>query len=281
MISYTIEKSVNALQLITCLLLYSAQIALGASVPSDYISACTTTAIPKPDLFGAEILSLTAAEVQNETISVTQTDSHFAVNLTGLNFCNVSITYTHPGYNDEIHVQVWLPLDSWNGRFLGTGGGGWAESEGYPALAYGVSQGYATVASDGGHSIYELTPESWALISLGNVNWYLLQDFASLALDDMTILGKAVTQSFYGKAAEYSYWNVCATVQCSSNGLMLTLFAGLLNRWPARPHASPTLSHQLRWHPCGCTCYQLGQLHRRRVLGSAVDEPPWCLSSSM
>ena len=51
----------------------------------------------------------------------------------------------------------------------------------------------------------------WALTSPGNVNWALLQDFAARGLDDMAHIGKAVTQSFYGKAPKYSYWNGCST----------------------------------------------------------------------
>ena len=56
-----------------------------------------------------------------------------------------------------------------------------------------------------------LSAENWALTSPGNVNWVLLQDFASIALDDMTNLAKAVVEEFYGTAPKYSYWNGCST----------------------------------------------------------------------
>lgn len=53
--------------------------------------------------------------------------------------------------------------------------------------------------------------ESWALPSPGNVNWVLLQNFASIALDDMANLAKAVIGKFYGNPPKYSYWNGCST----------------------------------------------------------------------
>jgi hypothetical protein len=49
------------------------------------------------------------------------------------------------------------------------------------------------------------------LTSPGNVNWQLLQNFASISLDDMTNLAKQVVKDFYGKAPKYSYWNGCST----------------------------------------------------------------------
>ena len=48
-------------------------------------------------------------------------------------------------------------------------------------------------------------PETWALVNPGNVNQYLLLDFTSVALNDVAILGKAVTESYYGMAPRYSY----------------------------------------------------------------------------
>jgi hypothetical protein len=50
-----------------------------------------------------------------------------------------------------------------------------------------------------------LIPNNAALLSSGNVNQYLLLDFASAALNDMTVLGKAVTESYYGVTPRYSY----------------------------------------------------------------------------
>jgi len=172
---------------------------------------CTATGIPFPEVFGAEILLLSASSVTNHSVSLGQADAHFPINITGLDFCNVSVQYTHPGQNDRINVQVWLPLRQWNGRFMGTGGGGFATEIGAWSLPYAVSLGYSAVATDGGHLSDIFGHVTWALTSPGNINWALLQDFAAVALDDAATIGKAVTTAYYGSHPKYSYWNGCST----------------------------------------------------------------------
>jgi hypothetical protein len=173
--------------------------------------SCTASGIPFPEVFGAEILSLSTSSVTNYSISLVQADAHFPINITGLNFCNVSVQYTHPGQNDRINVQVWLPLSQWNGRFMGTGGGGFATGLGSLSLSYAVSLGYSAVSTDGGHLSDFSGSVTWALTSPGNINWALLQDFAAVALDDAATIGKAVTNAYYGSPPKYSYWNGCST----------------------------------------------------------------------
>jgi len=75
----------------------------------------------------------------------------------------------------------------------------------FRALAPATAEGFAAVATNGGHHYDTVNLEQWALLSPGNVNQYLLLDFASVALNDMTILGKAVIESYYGVISKYSY----------------------------------------------------------------------------
>lgn len=193
------------------LLFSSALGSIAASIQNRVMDSCAAVALPFPDLFGAEFTSLSAFSVMNYSVDLRQMDNHAPVNITGLNFCNVSIQYTHPGQNDDIHVEVWLPFESWNGRFMGTGGGAYATGLGALSLAYAVSLGYSAASSDGGHILNYEDPSSWALSSPGNVNWVLLQDFAAVALDDLTTIGKAITTAYYGSPPSYSYWNGCST----------------------------------------------------------------------
>ncbi|KAI9642624.1 hypothetical protein NHQ30_009429 [Ciborinia camelliae] len=181
--------------------------------------SCDLSSIPYPDLPGASFLSGSAVPVVNYSTGALLPNSHLDTNITPLEFCNVTLTYTHPGQNDTINVKIFLPSSSsWNGRFLGTGGGGFATGGFDSTLALSVLQGYAAAGTDGGHytdgsgrGSTVLSAQDWALISPGNVNLYLLQDFASVSLNDMTVIGKSVVASFYGQAPEYSYWNGCST----------------------------------------------------------------------
>lgn len=80
-----------------------------------------------------------------------------------------------------------------------------------------MTKGYAAANTDTGHTFHGdvmeigTNPGNWALTSPGNVNWQLLQNFASISLDDMANLAKQVIKDFYGKAPKYSYWNGCST----------------------------------------------------------------------
>ena len=175
--------------------------------------SCSAVAIPYPNIVAARTISLSAVTVTNYSLPIPQTYYGFAQNLSEIAFCNVSVQYTHPGYNDNINVQIWLPLEQedWNKRFMGTGGGAWATELSPATLAYPVSVGYAAVATDGGHASDVADPSAWALSSRGNVDWIALQNFASTSLDEAATIGKAVTTAFYGSPPKHSYWTGCST----------------------------------------------------------------------
>lgn len=224
--------------------------------------ACDRTTIASPTLFGAEILSITAEEIHNYSTTIFQDGDILNAVYEGLDFCAVNVTYTHPGWKDNINVQVWLPLTGWNGRFAGTGGSGWATGYGSQNLAAFIAGNYSVASTDGGHSESAIHP-TWGLASPGHVDYHLLQDYASVALSDMTIIGKAITQSFYGKAPSYSYWIGCGTG--GRQGLMLAqrypdLYNGVVAAAPAINWDSLTVAeywaqhvmNQIDVHPPAC-----------------------------
>jgi len=198
------------------------------SVPQQYLSqlSCSAQAIPHPNLFGAEFLSLEASLVQNYSRYVHEAlyFNHGSINATNLSFCNVTLTHTHPGQQDKIVTQIWLPTSNWNERMQALGGGGWSAGMfplSYIGMAGAVAEGYAAVTTDGGLGVEASgmdTPE-WALLSPGNVDLYSLQNLASVSLNDAAIIGKSITQGFYGRAPKYSYWSGCS--QGGRQGYML------------------------------------------------------------
>lgn len=176
-------------------------------------ASCSTTSfssVPPPP--GTAILALDAAVVTNYVDDIDGESNNWLVgNITGLNFCQVNVTLTHPGTGDSVNNQIWLPLAEWNGRFLGVGGGGYSTGT-WSSLGPAVQTGYAAVSTEAGHSQnYAGDASTWALVSPGNVNQYLLLDFASRSVHDMTVLGKAVTEAFYAAKPAYSYWQGCST----------------------------------------------------------------------
>lgn len=114
----------------------------------------------------------------------------------------ITAIVTHPPAQDRVTVWVALPTKSWNGRFMGTGGGGFMG--GRPENLRGpVTQGFATAATDTGH---EGGSGAFALNASGRLNWQEIRDNAYLGIHEMTVVGKALTTAFYGKAPRYAYF---------------------------------------------------------------------------
>src|SRR5687767_8534144 len=65
-------------------------------------------------------------------------------------FCRVAATLT-PSSDSDIKIEVWLPGENWNGKFLAVGNGGWAGSIQYGGLTGAIEERYATASTDTGH----------------------------------------------------------------------------------------------------------------------------------
>ncbi|KAF7911655.1 uncharacterized protein EAE98_011919 [Botrytis deweyae] len=185
-------------------------------------AALACSSLPAPSLFGAEILSFQANQVTNytRTISMGLYMNHGAVDIQAASFCNVSIAYTHPGLNDTVNVQVYLPSTEWNGRMQAIGGNGWQAGLKYVALAgmaAAMGKGYVSLSTDAG--LGSSDSATWGLLSPGNPNRNLLQNLASTSLNDLAIIGKDITNKYYGTPPVYSYWTGCS--QGGRQGMML------------------------------------------------------------
>ncbi|KAI6764307.1 hypothetical protein HG530_008096 [Fusarium avenaceum] len=187
--------------------------------------SCSVDAIAQPELFGSKVVGFEVNLVKNHNATAYSAlyYGHPTTIAENVDFCNITVTYTHPSHDDEIHVETWLPMDNYNGRLQSIGGGGWVAgrySPSYVGMSGAVAEGYATSTMDAGLTLQpDFGPDSWALVSEGNPNLHLLNQFGSVSLNEQVIISKSLIQSFYGEQVKYSYWSGCS--QGGRQGMML------------------------------------------------------------
>ncbi|KAK6821006.1 Tannase/feruloyl esterase [Apiospora arundinis] len=267
--------------------------------PGGFIS-CAAASIPYPtNLPNAEFLSVEANLVTNYTVEIPPgfENSHSApyAPLPILNFCNVTLIYTHPGLGDKILTQVWLPLGDVDG-----GNAGHRRRRLLHGLlpltqAHGVGEGYAVVTTDGGARGADWGDASYIVASPGNVDWTVVHNFGSVALHEAAVIGRAVTESFYRQKVRYAYFTGCST-----GGRQAAMLA---QRWPEdydgylagaaalRCHdivvglAPPALMTELSYTPPPCELRALRRLAMEAcdsldgVVDGLVSEPERCFEA--
>ncbi len=99
-------------------------------------------------------------------------------------------------------MEIWLPAENWNGKFLAVGNGGWAGTISLDAVAAGLRRGYAAASNDTGHS------DAGAQFALSQDK---LIDFAYRAMHEMTVQSKTIVGAFYNRPPRLSYYQGCST----------------------------------------------------------------------
>lgn len=123
-------------------------------------------------------------------------------------FCMVSIVAT-PTPDSLINISLWMPdTPGWNGRFEGTGNGGYAGTiaVSVPAMIAGLEAGFSVAGTDMG-TVPSTNNDADALVGHPE-KW---ADFGWRATHLMTSLSKTVIAAFYGQSPRYSYFNGCST----------------------------------------------------------------------
>ncbi|MDR0310537.1 MAG: tannase/feruloyl esterase family alpha/beta hydrolase [Acidobacteriota bacterium] len=116
--------------------------------------------------------------------------------------CRVAAVLT-PSGDSHIEMELWLPAETWNGKFQAVGNGGWAGTLSTSAMASALREGYATASNDTGHK------GGNALFSIGHPEKVI--DYAYRAVHEMTVWSKTLIEAFYGQKPRFSYWNGCST----------------------------------------------------------------------
>ncbi len=160
--------------------------------------------------------ALAKLELPNTTINTAEpvTEGSFEIpgfprTIRGLPpFCRITGIIA-PTLASRIGFEVWLPLGNWSGKFVGVGNGGWAGFASYDALGGQIRRGNATASTDTGHEgTFGLDMARFAVEFPER-----LVDFAHRSHHETAVKGKALTEAFYGRPADYSYF-----VGCSSGG---------------------------------------------------------------
>lgn len=177
---------------------------------------CSPESFTFPSLFGAELQAITATPITNFTGYDGWQPEVLHVHPRGVNICNVTVSYTHPGHRDLVSARIWLPLENYNDRFVGIGGGGWVAGERSFDLASALtSHGYATGTTDAGythdHRDVMQSAEAWLMKNDGNLNYPLVVNFAYRAPHDMTVISRHIIEEAYGFPPKFSYWHGCST----------------------------------------------------------------------
>jgi len=180
---------IGAAGLILLFLIVCAQRSLAAPARS---SCASLTALKFPDT------TITSAEeVTGGTLTPVGSRE-----LTGLPaFCRVAAV-TRPA----VRFEVWLPLDTWNGKFQGVGNGANAGAIGYAAMVTALKRGYATASTDTGHQTENARDGQWAI---GHPE--LVADFGYRAIHVTADNSKKIVGQFYAEPAKYSYFVACST----------------------------------------------------------------------
>jgi feruloyl esterase len=131
----------------------------------------------------------------------------------------------------QVHFALWLPLESWNGKYRQDGNSGFAGLIPYWSMVDALVRGYATAATDTGHTVSDWTEAlsgAWAIGASESV-----VDFGHRAVHETATQAKVITARFYGRPATYSYF-----VGCSEGGREALMEAQRFPRssgfWPPR-----------------------------------------------
>ncbi len=181
---------------------------VGKATGIENVTAADACALVAQSSLGLPHTTFTIAEEVTPPFTPPETFESRGFTVDDASFCRIA-GVASPEEGSEIRFEVWLPhADQWNGRFQGIGSGGSAGAIRYRQLAAAVTDGYAAVATDNGHTSTSSFDGSW---SLGHP--VRIVDFGYRAQHEATLAGKAATKAYYGREADYAYF-----VGCSQGG---------------------------------------------------------------
>lgn len=156
--------------------------------------SCSPRAITLPTLPDITVLELSAIPVTGYAIPQTEVPNHGVFPPGNVDFCNVTVTFSHASIDKQVIVEVWLPArETWNDRILAVGGGGYAIGRvAYEQMAGIVGENFATYTTDAGLAD-PFNPVSWALDATGAIDENMIEYWGHTSLGDMVHISSPST----------------------------------------------------------------------------------------
>jgi len=174
-----------------------------------------------------------------------------------------------PSSDSLIKMELWMPTQNWNGKFMGVGNGGFAGSiQGRTGdMPQALRLGYATAGTDTGH---QTSGGEWAI---GHPEKMI--DFGYRATHEMTLKAKQLVKTFYDQSPKYSYFKGCSTggrmammeAQRYPNDYDGIIAGALANRHIHMWTAGVARSIELARHPEGAITTEQAALVNTIVMG--------------
>ncbi|KAF2787152.1 tannase and feruloyl esterase [Melanomma pulvis-pyrius CBS 109.77] len=164
-------------------------------------STCSSI-VPKLDIENATVyFSSFVAAGTNLSLPEYNTTCGAPYQVVSIDLCRISL-YVSTSNRSGINMEAWLPAN-WTGRFLSTGNGGLAGCIGYNDMAYTASLGFASVGANNGHN----GTSGGAFYNNADV----VADFAYRSIHTGVVVGKQISETFYGSCHKKSYYLGCST----------------------------------------------------------------------
>ncbi|GFN20962.1 hypothetical protein AtubIFM55763_006077 [Aspergillus tubingensis] len=200
-------------------------IALGATLVQAVTAATTLDDVCTPAYIRSKLPADTV--YPGITISHTNLSANPVYNLstsgsavypaTTIDYCNITLAYSHNGRDDTVQVRFWMPSpDKFANRYLSTGGADYYVNQGTQQLPGGVMYGAVSGSTDGGFGGFDVGVDEILLLANGTLDWQNLYMFGYQAHHELATIGKQFTRNFFnmtdnGEAQKlYSYYQSCS-----------------------------------------------------------------------
>ncbi|KAL1695717.1 Tannase/feruloyl esterase [Schizophyllum commune] len=172
-----------------------------AHAQDDFASDCSAF-IDKISLDNVTVTSTEfVAAGTNLTVYVPASCGSASYQVVSTDVCRATMNVT-TSERSGIRFEAWFP-QNYTGRFLSTGNGGIGGCIQYSDIDYAASLGFAAVGANNGHD--GMTGEPF----LNNPD--VVTDFAWRSLHTGVVVGKQLTETFYGAPHNKSYYLGCST----------------------------------------------------------------------